>query len=72
MIQLSENLRLVCKIYHLGGQPTVINVMLFGAIDIFFARLNSLLLIQYCTMIERVDTTRPAVVSSKQSEAVKE
>ena len=49
--------------------------MLFGVVDIlcfFPTRLTSLLLKTWCTMIEQGDTTRPAVVSTEPSEAVKE
>ena len=38
----------------------------------FLARLASLLLKPWCTMIEQGDTTRPAVDPSEPSEAVKE
>ena len=49
------------------------NVTLFGVIDIFFlALLTSILLKPWCTMIERGDTTRPAVVPSELSEEVEE
>ena len=44
---------------------------MFGVIDIL-ARLASLLLRPWCTMIEQGDTTWPAVDSSEPSEAVKE
>ena len=37
----------------------------------FLARLTSLLLKPWCIMIEQGDTTRPAVVSTEPSEAVK-
>ena len=48
------------------------NVMLLGIIDFFLARLASLLLKPWYTMIERGDTTRPTAVSSEPSGAVKE
>ena len=48
------------------------SVMLFWVIDCFLARLASLLLRPCCTMIERGDTTWPAVVPTELSEAVKE
>ena len=44
--------------------------MLFGVIDIF-ARLASLFLKPWCTMIEQGATTRTAMDSSEPSEAVK-
>ena len=48
-------------------------VMLFGEIDVLLlARHASLPLEPWCTMIERGDTTRPMVVLSEPSEAVKE
>ena len=48
--------------------------MLFGVIDIFAfsARLASLLLRSWCTMIEQGDTMRPALDSYVPSETVKE
>ena len=47
--------------------------MLFGVINIFVvAHLTHLFLKPWCIMIERLDTTWPAVVPSEPSEVVKE
>ena len=49
----------------------VCDVVLRNRYFCFLARLASLLLKPWCTMIEQGDTTRPAVDSSEPSEAVK-
>ena len=51
--------------HHLGGQPTVRSVTLFGVINILA------LLKPWCTMIEQGDTTRPAVVSTEQGDTTR-
>ena len=53
-----------------AGQPKVRSVMLFGVINILFSCTPCLFTSE--TMIERGDNTRPVVVLSELSEAVKE